>query len=375
MTLVAQHSQQQATGRSDPIRSGTRWVRANLFGTWLDAIITFLLLIGGGVAAWGFIQWAAIGAVGIYGSAEECRAETGACWAVLGNNLGLFLFGTYPSAQRWRAALSIGLMVGLFMALYVAVFRTWWVVFAGYLISTAGVLWLLFGGAYLTVVDVDLLGGFALTLLICWLALPAALPLGVLLALARQSEFPAIKALSTVYIEIVRGLPLVVVLFLSSVVFPLFLEGGTTLPKVFRAALAICLFAAAYVAEVVRGGLQAIPKSQYEAARALGLGYWRIQANIILPQVVPISIRPLSGMYITFFKNTSLISVIGLYELTGITTVIITRPEWTIFAIETYLAIGAVYVGCCWAISGLATRLEGKLTARAGAGDAVIKGS
>jgi general L-amino acid transport system permease protein len=327
--------------------------------------VTIALIAALAWVSWRLTRWVVLDAVSFAGSSEECRAAHGACWAAVGNNLYLFLFGTYPAADRWRPAAALLIILVSFSILFVRRLRRWNLVLPVYGASLAVVLLLLLGGywAGLPPIDPDIIGGLMLTFLICWVALPIALPLGLILALARQSAFPAIRVVAVSYIELVRGLPLIVVLFMAAVLFPLFVEGGSSMAKVFRAMIGICLFAAAYLAEVIRGGLQAIPGEQLKAAAALGLRYWQIQFRIVLPQVFPIVVRPLSGMYISFFKNTSLISVIGLFELTGITTIVITKPEWAPFSEETYVIVGLVYIVCCWAISRAATSLEQQLSA------------
>jgi len=214
----------------------------------------------------------------------------------------------------------------------------------------------------LQAVDLDLTGGFLLTALLVIVSLPLALPFAVVLALGRRSTLPAVRAVCTIVIEGVRALPMVVVLFLVSVMLPLLLRGGFDLPKVLRAMIGISVFAAAYQAEVIRGGLQAIPRGQIEAAQALGLGYLAIQWKIVLPQVLAIVVRPLSGVTVTFFKDTSLVGVIGLFELTGIGAIIITKPEWTGYSTEIYLALGAVYYLLCASIAGAARAAERALT-------------
>jgi general L-amino acid transport system permease protein len=345
-------------------RGPARWIKTNLFGTVPDGVVTVALL---GSLLWAlqaFFDWAVVHAVGFTGSEQECRAREGACWAAVGNNIGLFLFGTYPAADRWRPATALALIVLSFAAAFVPALRRWSILLPLYASSVVFVATLLLGGGWsgLSAVDPDIIGGITLTFFICWIALPLALPAALVLALARQSTYAAIRLAATGYIEIVRGLPLIVVLFMAAVLFPLFVAGGASTAKVFRAMLGIGLFAAAYLAEVLRGGLQAIPREQITAAQSLGLRYWQIQFHIVLPQVFPIVVRPLSGMYINFFKNTSLVSVIGLFELTGITTIVITKPEWAPFSEETYLLVAFVYVLCCWAMSRLATNIEKQIS-------------
>lgn len=354
-----------AMSRRNVLARVFRRIRSSLFATFSDTIVTITLAVGLGWVCWKLSHWAFLDAVNFTGSAAECRTVSGACWAAVGNNLHLFLFGTYPSRDRWRPAAALILIVACFCLLFIRPIRRWDIVLPLYGFSLGLVLLLLLGDDRLGIpkIDADTIGGLILTFFISWMALPVALPIALVLALARQSNLPAIRVLAVSYIELVRGLPLIVVLFMAAVLFPLFTEGGSSMPKSFRAMIGISLFAAAYLAEVIRGGLQAIPREQLKAAEALGLRYWQIQFKIVLPQVFPIIVRPMAGMYISFFKNTSLISVIGLFELTGITTIVITKPEWAPFSEETYVIVGLVYIVCCWAISRLASSIERQLSA------------
>jgi general L-amino acid transport system permease protein len=347
------------------LRSAIASVRKDLFSSWLDTIITLVVALGLVAAVWRLTRWAVIEAVGFAGTSEQCRRAAGACWAAVGNNFYLFLYGIYPSADRWRAGVALVIVIAAFLLLFLRRLRRLPTIAGIYAVSAPLVLFLLLGFAPLGLrpIDADSVGGLTLTLFISWIALPLALPLGLLLALARQSTLPAISVAAVVYIEFIRSLPLIVVLFAASVLLPLFIDGDVTMTKVFRVMLCVCLFAAAFFAEVIRGGLQAIPVEQFEASKALGLGYWKTQSLVVLPQITPIVARPLAGMMIALFKNTSLVSVIGLFEMTGITTIVITKPEWAPFSEETYVAIGLVYIAFCLMISALATDLERQLSA------------
>jgi general L-amino acid transport system permease protein len=349
-----------AMPRIGKLTSMRRSIKTNLFAGPVDTIVTVALVSGLLWTLWHSVQWALLNAVGFFGSSEQCRVARGACWAAVGNNLDLLLFGTYPAAERWRPAAALILIAVCFSLLFLRRFRKWQLVLPVYAVCSGLVLLLLLGSSWSGIprIDADIIGGLTLTFFISLIALPMALPLALVLALARQSELPAIRVAAISYIELVRGLPLIVVLFMAAVLFPLFLEGGVSMAKVFRAMLCLWLFAAAYLAEVIRGGLQSISKGQINAAKALGLRYWQTQFLVVLPQILPIVARPIAGMYITFFKNTSLISVIGLFEITGITTIIIAKPEWAPFSEETYLIVGLVYILCCLAISRLASSLE-----------------
>jgi general L-amino acid transport system permease protein len=213
----------------------------------------------------------------------------------------------------------------------------------------------------LTYVENTLWGGLPLTLILATFGVALAFPIGVVLALGRRSELPAIKTICVVYIELIRGVPLISLLFMSSVMLPLFLPEGVTIDKLLRALIAIVLFAAAYVAETVRGGLQAISKGQYEGADSLGLSYWQKTRLIILPQALKIVIAPLVGIFISLFKDTSLVVIIGIFDLTLAAKAALTDPAWQGFSMEVYVFIAAIYFIFCYSMSKYSQALEKRL--------------
>ncbi len=218
---------------------------------------------------------------------------------------------------------------------------------------------LMYGGIFgMPVVETAQWSGLPLTLMLALFGMVGAYPLGVLLALGRRSRMPAIKALCVVYIELIRGVPLISLLFMSSVMFPLFLPEGVTIDKVLRAQVAIILFTAAYIAEVVRGGLQAMPKGQYEAAESLGLNYRQTMRLIILPQALKIVIPPTVGILISAFKDTSLVVIIALYDVLQNTKVTLSNPKWTGFSTEAYVFLAVLYFAGCFAMSSYSRKLE-----------------
>ena len=299
--------------------------------------------------------------VGFNGTPQACDAGTGACWAAVGNNLFLFLFGTYPAEARWRAGAALLIVLLSFSTFIFRPIRRARVAIPIYVVSVGTILTLLSGGGFsrLEQIDLDLIGGFLLTWFIVVIALPMALPLAVMLALARQSTLPAISMLAAGFIDLVRGLPMIVVLFFAAVMLPLFVEGAQHAESGsgnYRNHHLRCGISG----RGDTGGLQAIPTGQYEAAYGLGpssTGTFR--PGIVPPQVFPIVVRTNGwDIYIGFFKNTSLVSVIGLFELTGITTIVITKPEWTSFSTETYLVVGFIYLVCCQFISLIANSVE-----------------
>lgn len=341
------------------------WARANLFSSWPSTAVSLLLaylLVRG---LFGFVDWAIVNAVWSVpgGDTEVCRAVagSGACWAVVGAKYRFILFGTYPYDEQWRPAVC----VALFIALYaLSANRALWrrelvLVWLAVLGAIGGLMW---GGILgLTAVPQDRWGGLPVTLILATFGIALAFPIAVLVALGRRSNMPAIRWLCIAYIELVRGVPLISLLFVASVIFPLFFPEGLDLDKLLRAQIAIILFAAAYLAEVIRGGLQSLSDGQYEAADALGLGYWRKMALVILPQALRQVIPPLVNTFIALFKDTSLVLIIGIFDLLSAAKTAIVEPAWQGFGIEVYLVVASIYFAFCFAMSRYSQSLEGRL--------------
>jgi general L-amino acid transport system permease protein len=372
------------------------WLRRNLFSTWYNALLTVLCLALVALAGRSALEWA-------LGQAR---------WEVISANLRLFLVGQYPASATWRVWTCVGLLAALIGLSYgvwgrgrranalgvvglpvvlALVFEgetriallaagaagalglglgRWrrarlarWAVF-GWVIYFPLVIVLVSGfggeGSALSLVPTNLWGGLLLTLLLSVVGIVFSFPLGVLLALGRQSGLPAVRALSVTYIEVLRGVPLVTVLFMAQLMLPLFLP-GVTIDRVVRAMAGIVLFSAAYLAENVRGGLQAIPRGQYEAARALGLNTWKMMLLIILPQALKIVIPVLVGQFIALFKDTSLVVIVGLLELMGIAKAVLAQPDFLGLQAEVYLFVALVYAVFCYLMSDLSQRLERRL--------------
>ena len=334
-----------------------KWLRANLFPDPATGLVTFVLVVFLWKFVPPFIDWAFIDAVW-RPDARACHDAGGACWGFIAEKNRFILFGTYPFEQHWRPAASTILLIALWGFSFARVFWRWWLALlwvAG--LSVIGVL--MWGGIFgLPYVENGRWGGLILTLLLATFGIAFAFPLSILLALGRRSELPVIRALCVGYIELIRGVPLVSVLFMASVMLPLFLPHGVTMDKLLRAQLALMLFAAAYFAEVVRGGLQAIPKAQYEMADALGLTYWQKTSYVVLPQALRIAVPPLVNTCIGFFKDTSLVLIIGLFDLLTTIKVSMTDPHWAGFGVEAYLFAAAVYFVFCFAMSLYSRRLE-----------------
>ena len=303
------------------------------------------------------VDWALVDAVW-RPDPKACRAAHGACWGFVAEKCRFILFGTYPYEEQWRPALASFLLVALwvFSALRMA-WRRW--LAAVWLAGLALIALLMWGGILgLPYVTHERWGGLALTLILSSFGLALAFPLSLALALARRSALPVLRWIAVGYIELVRGVPLISLLFMASVMLPLFLPSGMSIDKLLRAQLALVLFAAAYLAEVVRGGLQAIPRAQYEIADALGLSYAQKTLYVVLPQALRVAVPPLVGTCIGFFKDTSLVVIIGLFDLLSTVKVSLTDPAWTGFGAEAYLFVALIYFAFCFAMSRYAATLE-----------------
>jgi general L-amino acid transport system permease protein len=336
-----------------------KWLRENLFSGWGSALATVCVVVLLFKVIPQAIDWAFLDAVW-RADPRACQDARGACWGFIAEKHRFILFGTYPFEQHWRPAAATVLLVFLWIFSLARAFWRWWLALvwlAG--LSVIGVL--MWGGVFgLPYVENERWGGLILTLLLTTFGIAFAFPLSILLALGRRSELPAIRALCVGYIELVRGVPLISVLFMASVMLPLFLQPGFTIDKLLRAQIALVLFAAAYLAEVVRGGLQAIAKTQYEMADALGLTYWQRTLYVVLPQALRIAVPPLVNTLIGFFKDTSLVLIIGLFDLLSTIKVSLTDPAWAGFGVEAYLFAAAVYFIFCFAMSRYSLRLEAK---------------
>jgi general L-amino acid transport system permease protein len=293
-------------------------------------------------------------------NADLCRETTrqGACWAFVTEKFRFILFGTFPVDQQWRPALVIVLMLALYGRSAMNIIRPARLAVI-WLAGLAAIGVLMSGGIFgLSDVENERWGGLCLTLLLATFGLAFAFPLSILLALGRRSELRLIRGFAVVYIELIRGVPLISVLFMASVMFPLFLPPGVSIDKLLRVQLAMILFAAAYLAEVVRGGLQAIPRQQEEAALALGHGYWQRTWHIILPQALRVAIPPLVNTFIGFFKDTSLVVIIGLFDFLTALRVALSEPRWTGFGVEAYLFAALGYFLFCYPMSRYSQTLE-----------------
>jgi general L-amino acid transport system permease protein len=336
------------------------WMKANLFNGWLNSALTLVILYLLWLSVPPLINWALIDS-NWFSSSDQCKAGEGACWSIITANIRFIIFGFYPHDLQWRPLIAIVILITL---LFYSQNRNHWrkSLFYAWLIGLFTMGLLLKGGLFgLETVESNKWGGLPLTLLLSVFGLTAAYPLGVVLALGRQSEMPVIKSFCVVYIELIRGVPLISLLFMSSVVFPLFLPEGVSINNILRAQVAIILFTAAYIAEVIRGGLQGVAKGQYEAADSLGLNYFQTMRLIILPQALKIVIPPSVSILISAFKDTSLVVIIALYDLLKTTQTTLTDPQWMGYSAEAYIFVGLIYFVCCFFMSNYSRRLEREL--------------
>lgn len=344
------------------LRGPVDWARRHLFSSPANTLLTAVALWALWLVVPPVIEWGLIKATWI-GDPAVCRAAGGACWGFVTEKYRLILFGIYPYEEQWRPFLAIIVFIGmLLMAANPRFWKPWlgWMLTAGLIV--VGVL--MWGGVFgLPLVTNDRWGGLPLTLILSIFGIVLSFPLAVVLALGRRSQLPAVRAWCIVYIELWRGVPLISVLFMASIMFPLFMPEGVTIDKLLRAQLGIILFTAAYLAEIVRGGLQAIPRGQYEAADSIGLTYWQKMRLVILPQALRLVIPPLVGQFITTFKDTSLVIIIGLYDLLSSTKVALSDPQWRAFYVEGYVVAALIYFAFSYVMSQYSQYLERRLSA------------
>ena len=309
------------------------------------------------------LNWFVLDANFVGNSKEDCTGD-GACWVFIKVWFNRFMYGLYPDAEQWRinaAFLILFAIVGISFFVKEKL-KKYFILFLVFVFPFLGIK-LISGGSFgLEYVESAAWGGLSLTFIISAFAILFCFPIGVFLALGRRSTLPAIKYISIGFIELWRGVPLITVLFMSAVMFPMFLPDGTFIDKLIRVLIAITLFEAAYMAEVVRGGLQALPKGQYEAAKSLGMGYWRMNMLIILPQALKLVIPGIANTLLALVKDTPLIFVVGLMELAGMIGLAKTNPKWLGMAMEGYVFAGLVFWVICYAMSRYSQNLEKKLS-------------
>jgi general L-amino acid transport system permease protein len=350
------------------ITGAAGWLKENLFDGVLNSILTVVSIIVIFLLVPPIIDWAFLKGVWNAHSLSECReiivaahgeGATGACWAVINERLNQFLFGFYPPELYWRPILAFVL---LFVALAPVLFSNlprqmlWFS--AVFPIIAYFLLW---GGLGMEPVESAKMGGFTLAITLGIIGIAGSLPLGILLALGRQSSMFFIKTVCVVFIEFIRGVPLITLLFVASVLLNYFLPPGTSFDLILRVVIMVTLFASAYMAEVIRGGLAALPQGQYEAADSLGLNYWKATRLIIMPQALKVSIPGIVNSFIGLFKDTTLVSVIGLFDPVGLLNPIRANSNWHGIVWELYVFVALFFWVFCFSMSRYSMYLERKL--------------
>ena len=328
-----------------------------------NAILTLLIIFTIIKSTPPIMSWFIIDA-NIAGDTKEACTGSGACWTYIKIWMRRFLYGMYPNELQWRINVSFVLLLGLAFVGYFATerlkkFLTLYYVIIYPIIAYILMFYLISGGSFgLEWVETGAWGGLSLTFIVSFFCLIFCFPLGMFLALGRRSVLPTIRYISVGFIEFWRGVPLITVLFMSSVMFPMFLPEDFFMDKLVRVIIAISLFEAAYVAEVVRGGLQALPRGQYDAAKSLGMGYWKMHIFVILPQALKLVIPGIANTFLALVKDTPLIFVVGLLEIVGMLNLAKTNPKWLGFAMEGYVFAAIIFWIICYAMSRYSQNLE-----------------
>jgi general L-amino acid transport system permease protein len=356
-----------ATASPPPRAKGALlWLRENLFSSWGNLLLTMLALWLIWQAVTTVLGWAILDATWQGKDGSACQPG-GACWPFASAWFGQFMYGRYPDPERWRVNLTYALALAGLVPLMVPSMpgKPWAVLYLFTVFPVLAVILLSGGVLGLTHIPTDLWGGLLVTLVIASTGIAAAFPLGILLALGRRSEMPIVRWLSIGFIEVIRGVPLITVLFMASVMLPLFLPEQWTIDKLVRALIMVALFSAAYLAEVIRGGLQAIPRGQFEAADAVGLSWAQKMGLIVLPQALKLVIPGMVGTFIGLFKDTSLVLIIGIYDLLGIAQASTSAQTWLSPStpMTAYAVAGFIFWIFCFGMSRYSQMLERRLAA------------
>ncbi|TNB46982.1 amino acid ABC transporter permease [Martelella lutilitoris] len=357
-----------------PQKSGSiaLWLRTNLFANPKDAFLSILAIIFLVWAVPPVVEWLFINAAWTGTDRTACATIaqggvqpdgwSGACWAFIGAKFDQIMFGRYPDAEMWRPILVAIVFTALLIPMLMPKApHKGWNAFALFIALPFFSFFILYGGVFgLPVVDTSDWGGLMVTLILSYFAIAVSLPLGIILALGRRSKMPVMRTLSIMFIEVVRGVPLITILFMASVMLPLFLPEGMTINKFLRAIVGVSLFISAYMAETIRGGLQAMPKGQFEGAASLGLGYWQTMRLVILPQAIKLVIPAIVNQFISIFKDTSLVSIIGMFDLLGIIKFNFTDSSWAspVTPITGLIFAGFVFFIFCFAMSRYSSFME-----------------
>jgi general L-amino acid transport system permease protein len=346
------------------------WTRARLFDGVLNTTLTLVIAVIVAAAAWPVARFLLIDAVWTGSSRVDCLSETvgrevGACWPFIKAKFAQFMYGFYPASEAWRVDLTCGLGVVLLVPLLIPRAPHKGInalLFFGVFPVVA--FFLLVGGVFgLPHVETRLWGGFLVTLVISFTGIVFSLPLGILLALGRRSELPIIRTLSIIFIEFWRGVPLITVLFFATYMLPFFLPGSWKIDALLRVLIGVVLFSGAYMAEVVRGGLQAIPRGQFEGAMALGLGYWRMMGFVVLPQALRLVIPGIVNSFISLFKDTTLVLIVAIFDLLGQLRAAFADPNWAtpVTLFTGFAFAGMIYFLVSFGMSRYALFMERRL--------------
>jgi len=349
------------------------WLRLNLFSSWFNAILTALVIYFLYQIIPSFLNWAVFSADFTHNYLGERIIDRtfctrvmepelgGACWAIIFVRFYQFIYGFYPVEEVWRVNVVYFLLVIAVAPLLIEKFpkRKHFLYFT--FIFPIIAYFLLAGGFGLAHVSTKDWGGLLVTLVLGCTGIAVAFPLGIVLALGRRSNLPVISMVCTLFIEFIRGVPLITLLFFGMVMLPLFLPEGITLDGLVRCLIAVTLFQGAYMAEVIRGGLQAIPQGQYEAAQSVGLSYWQMNRKIILPQAIRITIPSIVNTSIGLFKDTTLVLIVGQLDLLGIGRAVLAAQTWMGLSIEVYVFVAIVFIIFTFSMSRYSLYLEKKL--------------
>lgn len=343
------------------------WLSKNLFSSWSNGLLTLacLWLIWRLLA--GVLDWAVFSAAWSGADGSVCqKPDVGACWPFVAAKFGQFMYGRYPDAERWRVLLTYAIAAVTLGGLMIpAVPGKKWLALFGVLVLPLLSWWLLYGGFGLRPVPTELWGGLMVTLVVATVGIAGSFPIGIILALGRRSQMPIARWVSIFFIEVVRAVPLITILFMSSVMLPLFLPEGVSFDKLLRALIGVMFFSGAYMAETIRGGLQAIPRGQYEAADSLGLSFSQKMAFIILPQALKLVIPGIVNSFVGLAKDTSLVLIIGIFDLLGVIQAGLTDAKWFSpnTAMTGYVFAAMIFWVICFSISRYSAWLERRLSA------------
>jgi len=351
---MAVYSITEAQPAPSTSKGAIHWLRKNLFSNALNSIVTLLGLYLLYLIIPPLVNWMIIDAT--WSGTKEEIVNGGARWIFIAEKFDQFMYGFYPKELHWRPNTVIFLAIAL--VLIVKFVKQVKIKIIAIVLFPIISFILISGGLGLETVETEQWGGLMLTIIVASVGIIASFPIGVVLALGRQSDLPIMRTFSVIFIEFIRGVPLISILFMASVILPLFFSDGLDFNKLLRALIGITLFQAAYIAEVVRGGLQAIPKGQYEGADSIGLGYWQAMLLVILPQALKISIPNLVGSFISLFKDTTLVLIIGLFDILAMVSLTTSDSHWLGFEVEGYVFVTMFYWVICFSMSQYSKSVE-----------------